>query len=310
MVERVCVIRCRTAHPGGRLAAAPPRDDLEIVARLAGASGDPGSSESWRTTITGPLQCSSSAAMLASHRGCCADPRNRRDQSLAARRRPRERGAWRDPRIALSNGKTPAGRTGAGPGGQRPLLDGLRERRVLDLLRARSRRRARARPDADRLPDHGPLLPVHRGHLRRGDRDVPRGRRVLELRAPRVQRVLVVLRRLGPDAQLRRDGRDLRVLRPALPRQRVLGGAAALPGRHHRRRDHHRDPGRDQRVRGQGVGGPEHRARGRRLPHAGAAGDRRRGARARRQPGPAGRQRRAGASRRRGRTSSSRSRSA
>ena len=64
------------------------------------------------------------------------------------------------------------------------------------------------------------------------------------------------------------------------------------PGRHHRRRDHHRDPGRDQRGRGQGVGGPEHRARGRRLPHPGAAGGRRRGARARRRPGPAGRQRR------------------
>ena len=35
----------------------------------------------------------------------------------------------------------------------------------------------------------------------------------------------------------------------------------------------------------QGVRGPEHRARGRRLPHAGAAGDRRRGAGARRRPG-------------------------
>ena len=37
----------------------------------------------------------------------------------------------------------------------------------------------------------------------------------------------------------------------------------------------------DQRRRRQGVRGPEHRARGRGLPHAGAAGDRRRGARAR-----------------------------
>ena len=38
--------------------------------------------------------------------------------------------------------------------------------------------------------------------LRRGDRDVSRGWRLLELRAPRIQRVLVVLRGLGPDAQL------------------------------------------------------------------------------------------------------------
>ena len=47
------------------------------------------------------------------------------------------------------------------------------------------------------------------------------------VRAARVQRVLVVLRRLGPDAQLRGDGRDLRVLRPALPRQRVRGSRCA-----------------------------------------------------------------------------------
>ena len=83
-----------------------------------------------------------------------------------------------------------------------------------------------------------------------------------------------------------------RVLRPALPRQRLLGGAAPLARRHHRGRADHRDPGGDQRLRGQGVGRPEHRARGRRLPHPGAAGDRRRRARARRQPGPADRERR------------------
>ncbi len=88
--------------------------------------------------------------------------------------------------------------------------------------------RLRARPDADRLPHHRHLLPVHGGDVRRGDGDVPGGRRLVELRAARVQRVLVVLRRLGPDAQLRGDGRDLGVLRPALPRQRVLGRAAPL----------------------------------------------------------------------------------
>ena len=46
-------------------------------------------------------------------------------------------------------------------------------------------------------------------------------------------------------------------------------------------------------VRGQGVGGAEHRARGRRLPHPGPARHRRRRARVRRQPGPADRERRA-----------------
>ncbi len=42
-------------------------------------------------------------------------------------------------------------------------------------------------------------------------------------------------------------------------------------GRHRRRRGGHRDPVRHQRHRRQGVGRAEHRARGRRLPHAGAA---------------------------------------
>ena len=230
---------------------------------------------------------------LAGVRRAPRDDRQRRPR----RRGPRRRGRAlkragrpeRPPSIESppAHGKTPAGRTGTGPGGQCPLLDRLRERRLLHLLRARPGRRAGARPDADRLPDHRHLLPVHGGDLRRGDRDVPRGGRLVELRPPGVQRVLVVLRRLGPDAQLRRDGRDLRVLRPALPRQRLLGGAAPLARGHHRRRADHRDPGRDQRRRGEGVRGPEHRARGRGLPHPGAAGGRRRGARARREPRPA-----------------------
>ena len=46
------------------------------------------------------------------------------------------------------------------------------------------------------------------------------------LRAARLQRVLVLLRRLGPDAQLHHHGRDLGVLRAALP-GRLLGAAAA-----------------------------------------------------------------------------------
>ena len=48
------------------------------------------------------------------------------------------------------------------------------------------------------------------------------------VRASRVQRVLVVLRGVGPDAQLHADDRDVGVLRPALHRGAVLAGARAL----------------------------------------------------------------------------------
>ena len=82
-------------------------------------------------------------------------------------------------------------------------------------------------PHAGRLHHHRrDLLPDGR-HLRRGDGDVPRGRRLLVVRPPRVQRVLVLLRRLGPDAQLRHHDRDLGVLRAALHRRAVLGARCA-----------------------------------------------------------------------------------
>ena len=58
------------------------------------------------------------------------------------------------------------------------------------------------------------------------------------LRPARLQRVLVVLRRLGPDAQLHDHDRDLRVLRAALHRRAVLPVPEDLAGRHllrHRR---------------------------------------------------------------------------
>src|SRR4051794_13252734 len=42
------------------------------------------------------------------------------------------------------DGKTPAGRPGTGPGGQRPVFDRLRERGLVDLLRVGARRLLRA----------------------------------------------------------------------------------------------------------------------------------------------------------------------
>ena len=120
-------------------------------------------------------------------------------------------------------------------GHQRAVLDRLRQRRLLDLLRARAGRLLRARAHAGRLPDHGRDLLPDRRDLRRGDRDVPRGGRLLVLRAPRLQRAVVVLRRLGADAQLHDHDRHLGVLRAALPRRAVLAGARARPGRHHLR---------------------------------------------------------------------------
>ena len=170
-------------------------------------------------------------------------------------------------------------RSAARPRRQRALRHRVRQRRVLDLLRAGARRRPRARADAARLRHHRHLLLLHGGDLRRGDRDVPRGRRVVELRAPRLQRVRLVLRGLGTDAQLRHHGRDLGVLRAALPRRPVLGAAAIGTRRRdlRRRRDHRAVA--HQRRRHQGVRGPEHRPRGRRLLHAAAHGRRRRAAR-------------------------------
>ena len=76
------------------------------------------------------------------------------------------------------------------------------------------------------------------------------------------------------------DDRDLRVLRPALPRRAVLGGAAPLARRHHRRRVRDRRAGGHQRRRRQGVDGAQRDAGGHRLPDPGAAGAGRRRARA------------------------------
>ena len=83
--------------------------------------------------------------------------------------------------------------------------------RLLDLLLARGRRRPRARADAADLPRGGAAVRAHDAHLRRGRRDVPRARRVVHLRPPRVQRAGQLHRRLGDPDRLRdRDRRSRR----------------------------------------------------------------------------------------------------
>ena len=196
------------------------------------------------------------------------------------------------PRLGYrADGQAQVGRAPTRPGRQRALRHRLRQRRLLDLLRARARRVLRARPDTGDLHHHRLLLLLHRRHLRRSDGDVSGGRRVVLVRAARVQRVLVLLRRVGPDAQLHHHDRHLGVLRAPLHRRAVLGAAALGSRRHHRRCAGHRRARDRQRRRRQGVGRAQHPARRRRLPHPGAAGRPRRGARSR--PGHPHRQRRA-----------------
>ena len=142
-----------------------------------------------------------------------------------------------EPIVASRHGApgSPRSVPAARPRRRRPVLGRLRQRRLVDLLRARRRRRLRARADPARVRHLGADLRLHRRDLRRGDGDVPRGRRLRQLRPPRVQRARLVHRGLGADAQLHHHGRDLGLLRPPLPRG-LLGAAADEPRRHHRRR--------------------------------------------------------------------------
>ena len=152
-------------------------------------------------------------------------PRRRRQApAAAARARPRDAGA---------------------------LRDRLRQRRLVDLLRARRHRRHRARADAARLRDRGLIFAATAATYAEGTVRYPGGRRLVELRAPRVQRARLVRGRLGADAQLHHHDRHLGVLRAALPLD-LLGAAAREPVGHRRRRDrdrppraaeHRRDPG-------------------------------------------------------------------
>ena len=122
------------------------------------------------------------------------------------------------------------------------------------------RRRDRARADAPRLPHQRADLRRHRRDVCGGDGSLSRGGRLVELRAPRVQRARVLRRGLGADAQLHHHDRHLGVLRPALPLD-LLGPAAREPVGHRRRRGRRRLPRPAEHRRDQGSGPPEHPAR-------------------------------------------------
>ena len=134
--------------------------------------------------------------------------------------------------------RAPAAETESQPGTRprraRALRDRLRQRRLVDLLRARADGGHRARAHAARLHHQRPDLRRDGGDVRRGHGALPGGRRVVELRAARVQRARLVRGGVGADAQLRDHRRDLGVLRPALPVD-LLGAAADEPVGHHRR---------------------------------------------------------------------------
>ena len=168
---------------------------------------------------------------------------------------------------------------------------GVRERRLLHLLRARPRRGLRTRPHAARLHLCGWPLRAHREDLRRGRLDVPRGGRLVLVRQACLQRDRLVLRGLGADARLHHHDRDQRLLRAPLC-GRVLPGAPAQPGRHHRRLRRRGRARRPEHPRAARVRDAEHLPRDHRPADADRADRPRRGADIRpvgaRQPGAPG----------------------
>ena len=184
-------------------------------------------------------------------------------------------------------------REGAEPaeGARRPgaVQHRVRQRRLVDLLRAGPRGAVGPRRHAGRLPPHRPALLHHRLVVRRGDGHGAGGRRLVQLRPPRLQRVRQLRRRLGADARLHRHRRHQRLLRAQLP-GRLLAGAQDLPVQLHRRHRHHHRAGGHQRRRHQGGRAPQHRPRAAGPRHAGPAHGPRRGAAAAAQaadrPGP------------------------
>ncbi len=88
----------------------------------------------------------------------------------------------------------------------------------LGLLRARRRRAARARADAGRLPRRRRLLRARLDDVRRGRGAAPRARRLVGLRALRLQRAGQLRRRLGDPARLRDPDRRHGLHGDELPR--------------------------------------------------------------------------------------------
>ena len=118
-----------------------------------------------------------------------------------------------------------ADRARARPRHARALRHRLRQRRLLDLLRARPHGRLRARADAARLRRRrASSSPCTAATYAEGTVRYPGGRRLVQLRPARVQRARLLRGGLGADARLRRHGRHLGVLRAALPLD-LLGAA-------------------------------------------------------------------------------------
>ena len=180
---------------------------------------------------------------------------------------PAGHGAHRDPRTA------PQRRGG------RPVCDRLRERGLVDLLRARIGRGVCARAYAGRVHACRRAVRADGQDVCRGRVDVPRGRRLLELRPPCLQRTRVVHRRVGAEPRLHPHDRDLGVLRAPLP-GRVLAGADAPARGRDRRPDRDRAAGLAEHPGDRGVGEPQPDPRRARPRHAGADHLHRRGARA------------------------------
>ena len=100
------------------------------------------------------------------------------------------------------------------------LLGRLRRDRLLDLLRARRRRAARARPHAVGAARRRRALPARRALVRRGHGGDPGDRRRRDVRPAGVQRPRRVRRRLGALPRLPDRDRARGAVRAALPRQR------------------------------------------------------------------------------------------
>src|SRR4029077_2147093 len=107
---------------------------------------------------------------------------------------PEDAGTRGPPLYAALDGAPDALRAPAGVGNPGAVLDRVRERRLLDLLRAGPGGVVRARPNPDRISAHGRDLLSDGCHICRGDRDVPGGGGLVELCSTRVQRAVVVFR--------------------------------------------------------------------------------------------------------------------